>query len=307
MEVGRWCSSLLIASRCASADLQQALNFGGDFGLKMVLQHGALVGSQQFAALGDLFGKARGEAIRAFGPVLVDDVDDEAPVALFGMRLVAERAEGALQFRQVFADLPLQARPGLVVVLEFGQGLFGAAGQRQRRIDRPRDCPCQAGRPAAAQPRAGRWPRSAGTSRLLRRARRCVVRNVALAVAACSCAIARASPDLLRTSRASVQRGIVCASTAVPRIGQPPLQLLDLGADGSAQHVEPDGGFFRLNAGGRKLFVLLLQIVAGFVLAAALPLHLGQRKTHLVSSVGEAELGIVIAVQRRLDGRQLGR
>ena len=50
---------------------------------------------------------------------------------------MAERAEGTLQFGKVFADLPLDARPRLVVVLYAGQGLFGAAGQCQRRIYRP--------------------------------------------------------------------------------------------------------------------------------------------------------------------------
>ena len=100
--------------------LQQALHFGGDFGLQMVLQHSALVRRQQFTALGDLFGEARGKAIRRFGSVLVDDADDKPPIALFCVRLVAECAEGALQLRQVFADLPLQACPGVVVVLEFG-------------------------------------------------------------------------------------------------------------------------------------------------------------------------------------------
>ena len=84
------------------------------------------------------------------------------------------------------------------------------------------------------------------------------------------------------------------------------MQLLDPGADGSAQHLEPDGGFFRLNTGSRKLFILLLQIVAGFVLAVPLPLQLGQRQTHLVNSLGEAELGVVIVVQRHLDRRQFG-
>jgi hypothetical protein len=74
-----------------------------------------------------------------------------------------------------------------------------------------------------------------------------------------------------------------------------------------ARHVEPDGGFSRLDAGNHELVVPFVQIVAGFVLAAALPLHLGQRKTHLVSSLREAGLGIVIVTQRRLDGRQLGR
>ena len=56
--------------------LQQALDFGGDLGLQMVLQHGPFVRGEQFAALGDLFGEPRGEAVRAFAPVLVDDVHD---------------------------------------------------------------------------------------------------------------------------------------------------------------------------------------------------------------------------------------
>ena len=85
--------------------LQQALHLGGDLGLQMIFQDGALVRGEQFAALGDLFGEARGKAIRRFGPVLVDDVDDEPPIARFGLRLLAERAEGALQFCEVLGDL----------------------------------------------------------------------------------------------------------------------------------------------------------------------------------------------------------
>ena len=105
------CSSVLIASRLTFGRLQQPLHFGGDFGLQMVLQHRALVRRKQFAALGDLFGETRGQAIRAFGSILVDDVDNKPPIALLCLRLVAERAEGALQLRQVLADLPLQRAP----------------------------------------------------------------------------------------------------------------------------------------------------------------------------------------------------
>lgn len=62
----------------------------------MIFQHSALVSVQQFGALVDLCRKPCREAARAFGPILVDDVYDEAPVALFGKHLMAERAEGTL-------------------------------------------------------------------------------------------------------------------------------------------------------------------------------------------------------------------
>ena len=215
----------------------------------MVLQHRALVRGEQLAALGDLVGEARGEAIRALGPVLVDDVDDQAPVAVFGLRLVAERAEGALQLGQVFADLPLHARPGVVVVLERRTAPVrrGAPGSARGRSSRR--CPCRAVRAAAARPTAGRWPRTAAAARRPRRARRCVARRRALAVAACSPRDRARLAGLAQTPRAPASARVSPASTRGAGIGQLPLQFLDLGADGFAQHLEPGARLLRPRCG----------------------------------------------------------
>lgn len=51
--------------------LQQALHFRRDFGLQMVLQHGAFLRREQLAALGDLFG----EPLRKGGPAVQPDSD----------------------------------------------------------------------------------------------------------------------------------------------------------------------------------------------------------------------------------------
>ena len=75
--------------------------------------------------------------VRPLGPVLVDDVDGQSPIGGFGLCLLAERAEGALQFCEVPGNFSLHPSPRLVVVLAVGQGLFGAACQRERGVDRP--------------------------------------------------------------------------------------------------------------------------------------------------------------------------
>lgn len=64
-------------------------------------------------------------------------MDDKAPVAHFGLRLLPERAERVLQLRQILADLLAGARPGIVVVFDLRQRLLDAARQRERRVDRP--------------------------------------------------------------------------------------------------------------------------------------------------------------------------
>ena len=118
--------------------LQQALDLGGDFGLQMVLQHGALVRGEQFAALGDLFGQARGKAVRPFGAVLVDDVDDQVPSRSVRPALwwpSAPRARcSSVRSSPICRCTRAQASSSSS---EVGQRLFGAAGQSERRIDRP--------------------------------------------------------------------------------------------------------------------------------------------------------------------------
>ena len=87
-------------------------------------------------------------------------------------------------------------------------------------------------------------------------------------------------------------------------LGQLPVQFLDLGPDRIAQHLVPDRGLFRLDTGHRQLFVLSDQFIAGFALAVAMPLQIGQCDTNLADRLREAELGIVILVERCLDCRQ---
>ena len=83
--------------------LQEPLDFGGDFRLQMIFQHRALVCGEQLAALGDLLGEVRRQAIRPLRPVLVDDMGDQSLVALVRLYLVTERAQGTLQLGEVFA------------------------------------------------------------------------------------------------------------------------------------------------------------------------------------------------------------
>jgi len=151
--------------------------------------------------------------------------------------------------------------------LSSDKGLFRAASQSKRGVDRP----------GAAHVRAGRLAGSAAASRPV--AAKCWNFAIASAraVAALSEHSARSHWPVRARPRAprricSGRRERALVRNCWPRdggpgIGQPPCSSSTLAADGSAQHLEPDGGFSRLNAGSRKLFILLLQIVAGFVLA----------------------------------------
>lgn len=104
----------------------------------MVLQHLALAGGQQFAALRDLAGQAQDELVGSLGTVLIDDVDDEAEVVGLGLGLVAgqrggqqagggealQLGDGVLACRAAF----VQRGGGVVAaLLGFGTGFAGAA------------------------------------------------------------------------------------------------------------------------------------------------------------------------------------
>ena len=68
----------------------------------------AFLRAEQFLSLRDLLDEPADQLVRTLGPVLIHDVHDQPIVAWFRVRLVAERGEAALQFRQIFADLTLQ-------------------------------------------------------------------------------------------------------------------------------------------------------------------------------------------------------
>lgn len=118
--------------------LQEPLDLGGDLGLEVVFEQSALARGQELAALGDHCSQSGGELVGVLRTVLVNDADDHAVVTGVGLGLLTERGQRAPEFAVVVGDLALDARPGLVVVGHLRQGLLGAAGQRERRLDRPR-------------------------------------------------------------------------------------------------------------------------------------------------------------------------
>jgi hypothetical protein len=281
---------------------QQTLDLGRDLGLQMILQHGPFLGRKQFGTLGDLLGEARGKTIRTLGAIPIDDVDDEAPVARFGRRLVAECAEGALQLRQFFVDLPLHARPRVVVVPEIRQRLLDSARQREGGINRPgarhvrqfdlRQCrPEQAGSGELLQPRNRLSPCFGA---LLQD------RGGAFGSFTGDCAYLGRLAEGLVGKLQSAFPGF----DGETGVGQFPLQLLDLGADRFAQRFEPGGDLFGLAARRREPFLASLHVVARLLLAQALTLQLGQRQPQLVDRLDEPGQRIAVVIQRCLDGRE---
>ena len=76
----------------------------------------------------------------------------------------------------------------------------------------------------------------------------------------------------------------------VAGIGQLPLQFLDLGADGLAQHLEPGARLLPLRCGPlASCSSRSLEIVARLALARALPLQLGQRQAQFVGRLREPD------------------
>ena len=116
---------------------QEALDLGGDFRLQVILEHLAFLCGEQLAALVNVVGQPPRELVGSLGTIVKEDVDNETPVAGLGTRLVAKRAQGALQLLQILRDLPLHAGPDRLIVQDMHERLLDASCKRQSGINGP--------------------------------------------------------------------------------------------------------------------------------------------------------------------------
>ena len=281
---------------------QQALDFCGDLGLEVVLEYLAFLCSEQFAALADVVGEPQRELVGALGAVVKNDVHDEAPVAGFGRRLVAERAQCALQFLQVFGDLPLHAGPAAFVVPNVGEGLFDATCQGQRRVDGPGAA--QVGQIDVGQ----RGRQQAAVGKLLEA---CDGRGACFGVLgqrAFSGLALGAGTSAGFTGEAArfggCTLGRIGGLHGLARVGQFAAQVINLGADGLAQRLETSLGVVSFDAADDESFFALLQLRQRLGFARALQQQLWLRTPPFLRRLHQPVLGVVEGLQGSFDRRQ---
>ena len=275
----------------ALGGLQQALHFGGDLGLQVVLQHAALYRRQQLAALVDFIGQPGRQAIGPLGLVLVNDVHHQAPVAGLGRRLVAQRAQAALQLGQLFGDAALHPGPGLVVVGHRAEQLLGAARQAQRGVDGP-----GLGEIGHFKLRQ-RGGQQASGGKLLQPRHRQRPRLAAALQLGLGRSDLGAGHRAGFTGRAGglaghLEPALVCRHRQ-PGLAELALQLAHLGTDGLLQDLQPGTGLLGLGAAGHHLPPGLLLVGLEFGLAAPLALQIGRGAAQLAGGVQQAVLGLV--------------
>ena len=214
--------------------LQQTLDRGRHFSLQMVFQYFRLTRRQQLAPLGDFLDDAPLDQVGPFGPVLVDDGDDQPEVGGVGLGLVPQRSQRRQQLRIIARNLVLQAGPVGIFGADIVQAVLGTPGHAQGRFDAPwRRRHVQFGQGDRQQ---------TGPGEIFEAVDRQLACRAALSQGGGAVFGALLAARALLTGQVQgIHAGLLRLFAVVygaARGGETPFQFLDLGADRLAQHLQ---------------------------------------------------------------------